>query len=75
MVITLEAELEDALLASAREKGITAEAVALTALRKQFLPPPPLVPQDDWERRLFAASIDCGVSISNEALSSEGLYD
>jgi len=30
---------------------------------------------DDWLRRLRSASTDCGVSLSNEALSSEGLYD
>jgi hypothetical protein len=36
---------------------------------------PPVVPQDEWERKLFAAAIDCGVSVSNEALSSEGLYE
>jgi hypothetical protein len=32
-------------------------------------------PQDEWERRLRALAMDCGVSLSNEALSSEGLYD
>ena len=33
------------------------------------------VPRDDWERRLLTIGTDCGVSLSNEALSSEGLYD
>jgi hypothetical protein len=32
-------------------------------------------PQDEWERRLRALAMDCGVSLSNEALGSEGLYD
>jgi hypothetical protein len=32
-------------------------------------------PRDEWERRLRALAMDCGVSLSNEALSSEGLYD
>jgi hypothetical protein len=32
-------------------------------------------PQDEWERRLRALAMDCGASLSNEALSSEGLYD
>jgi hypothetical protein len=31
--------------------------------------------QDEWERRLREAASDCGVSLSDEALSSEGLYD
>ena len=42
------------------------------------LPPgyvPPIEPRDDWERLLLSVARDCGVSLSNEALSSEGLYD
>jgi hypothetical protein len=31
--------------------------------------------REEWLRRLRSAATDCGVSISNEALSSEGLYD
>jgi hypothetical protein len=30
---------------------------------------------EEWVRRLRAIATDCGVSLSNEALSSEGLYD
>ena len=41
-----------------------------------ILPPPtPPIPDDEWLRRLRAIATDCGVSLSNEALSSEGLYD
>jgi len=32
-------------------------------------------PRDEWERGLLAAASDCGVSLSNEAVSSEGLYE
>jgi hypothetical protein len=39
------------------------------------LPSPLLVPQDEWERRLRSIATDCGVSLSNEALSREELYD
>lgn len=42
------------------------------------LPPgdvPPIEPRDDWERLLLSVARDCGVSLSNEALSSEGIYD
>jgi len=35
----------------------------------------PFEPQDGWERRLAAASSPCGVSLSNEAVSSEGIYE
>lgn len=76
MVITPEPQLEAALAAAARERGVSAEEVALEALRQKFLPRPlPFEPQDEWERRLLSAASDCGVSLSNEAVSSEGLYD
>jgi predicted DNA-binding antitoxin AbrB/MazE fold protein len=39
------------------------------------LDPEALQPRDEWERGLLAAARDCGVSLSNEAVSSEGLYD
>jgi hypothetical protein len=35
----------------------------------------PIVPRDEWERRLLSAASDCGVSLPNSALSSDGLYD
>lgn len=38
-------------------------------------PPPPPLSHDEWVRRLRELAIDCGVSLSNEAVSSEGLYD
>ena len=41
---------------------------------QESLPAPP-ISRDDWVRRLRAIATDCGVSLSNEALSSEGLYD
>jgi predicted DNA-binding antitoxin AbrB/MazE fold protein len=31
--------------------------------------------QKEWLRRLRAIASDCGVSLSNEAVSSEGIYD
>ena len=35
----------------------------------------PVEPQDEWERNLFGAAIDCGVSVPDSALSSDGLYE
>jgi hypothetical protein len=76
MVIQLEPELERALNEQAMRKGVTPEALALDALRERFTTaPPPLAPQDEWERRLLEAASDCGVSLPHEALSSDGLYD
>ena len=76
MVIPLDPQLESALNDLARKQGVTPEALALQALRERFLAPgPPIQPRDEWERRLRSAASDCGVSLSNEAVSSEGLYD
>ncbi len=39
------------------------------------VPAPPIEPRDEWERQLLALASDCGVSLSDEALSREALYD
>ncbi len=75
MVITLPPQLESALTTQARQRGLTPEALALDVLRRQLLPVAPPVPVDEWERKLFAAAVDCGVSIPDETLSSDGLYE
>jgi hypothetical protein len=76
MVITPDPELEAALTAAAQKQGVAPDALALEALRQKFLPRPlPFEPRDEWERTLLGAASDCGVSLSHEAVSSEGLYD
>lgn len=76
MVLAIEPDLEAALNDEAHKLGLAAEVLALHFLRQRFLPQTPaLQPRDDWERRLLEAATDCGVSLSNEAVSSEGLYD
>ncbi|MBY0514663.1 MAG: hypothetical protein K2P78_12210 [Gemmataceae bacterium] len=75
MVITLPPPLQAALTERARQRGVEPEALALEVLTRQFVPASPLVPRDEWERLLLSAATDCGVSLSNEALSREGLYD
>ena len=76
MVIELTPQLESALSEQARRRGVTPEHVALDALRDRFLPKISAVePRDDWERKLFGAAIDCGVSVPDSALSSDGLYE
>lgn len=76
MIITLGPELEAALTEAARRQGLAPETIALNALRERFLGmAASLQPRDEWERGLLAAARDCGVSLSNSALSSEGLYD
>lgn len=76
MVLKLTPQLEAALSQQARSCGVAPEVLALDVLRERFLPSvPPVEPQDDWERKLFGAAIDCGVSVPDSALSSDGLYD
>jgi hypothetical protein len=76
MVITLGPDLEAALKDLAHRQGMAPEVLALNALRERFLgAASALEPRDEWERGLLAAARDCGVSLSNEAVSSEGLYE
>jgi hypothetical protein len=76
MVIALGADLESALNELARKQGVDPETLALQALRERFLNPAQQVqPRDEWERRLLEAATDCGVALSHEAVSSEGLYE
>jgi hypothetical protein len=76
MVITLDPQLTAALSDLAQRQGVSPEVLALNALRERFLPPAAKVqPQDDWERRLLGLAKDCGVSLSDAALSREDLYD
>lgn len=75
MVINLDPELEAALNEVARDKGVAPEVLALNVLRERILEMAKLLPQDEWERGLLALARDCGVSLSNWAVSSEGIYD
>ena len=76
MVIRLAPELETALEDAARRQGVAPEVLVQKVLRDQFLARAPSSDsRDDWERQLRQAATDRGVSLSHEALSSEGLYD
>jgi hypothetical protein len=75
MVITLGSELEAALSEAARRQGVAPEVLAIDTLRERFLVVAALQPQDDWERGLLGAARDCGVSLPDPALSSDGLND
>ncbi len=76
MVITLGPELEAALNEIARQQGVAPEVIAVSALRERFLGRAvSLQPRDEWKRGLLEAARDCGVSLTDAALSSEGLYD
>jgi hypothetical protein len=76
MTINLTPQLEAALSEHAKRRGVAPEVLALDALRDRFLPNASFIePQDEWERNLFGAALDCGVSVPASALSSDGLYE
>jgi hypothetical protein len=78
MTINLSAELGEAILSEAKRLGTTPDLVVEQALREKLAKPAaqsPLIPRDEWERRLLSIARPCGVSLSNEALSREELYD
>ena len=76
MVITLSPDLEAVLNEQAKARGVAPEALAVSALRERFLGGASLLePRDNWERGLRSVARDCGVSLTDWDLSSEGLYD
>ena len=76
MVITLDPQLAAVLHELSRRQGVAPEILVLDALRDRFLSSAASIqPQDDWERRLLGLAKDCGVSLSDAALSREELYE
>ncbi len=75
MVIALDPQLEAAIREAAEKRGVTPEYLALNVLQWRFLADEMREPRDEWERGLTELAKDWGVSLSNEQLSSEGLYD
>ncbi len=75
MTVTLDPQLEAALNEQAKRRGVPPEELALTLLRERLQSVAAMTPRDEWERGLLAAARPWGVSLSNAALSSEGLYD
>jgi hypothetical protein len=76
MTITLGPDLEAALNMVAKRVGMAPDVLALNALRERFLSPSTgIQPQDEWEQRLLGLAVNCGVSLTDEALSREQLYE
>ena len=80
MTITLTPDLERIVLQKAHDEATTPEAVVLNVIRETLGKRPSALagliePRDEWERRLLNVGTPCGVSVSDETLSSEGLYD
>ncbi len=78
MTITLTPDIEQMLTQEAEKTGTTPEALAMAKLRspapvdyRTTLPPP----RDDWERELRSIGVPCGVSLTDEQVSRESLYE
>jgi hypothetical protein len=75
MIISLGPDLEAAMNEQARRRNVTPEVLVLNVLRQHFLAPVALEPRDEWERGLLEAARDCGVSLPDWAVTSEGIYE
>jgi len=78
--ITLTPELEQAAIVQAERAGVSTQELVLEILHNKLLcdhaaSKAALVPNDEWERELISAAVDCGVSLADDVLSSEGLYE
>lgn len=59
----------------ANSKGMSPED-AVTGWAKTLIPTVPLLePHDEWERKLRSIPRRTGVALTDEDLSSEGIYD
>lgn len=74
-MITLDPELEATVSDLARRRGVAPDVLVLNILRERLLTSAALQPRDEWEQGLLAVARDCGVSLPDSALSSEGLYE
>ena len=76
MVLQLNPELEAALIDQARHRKIAPEVLAVETLRERFQNAAASSPsKDEWEQRLRGLAKNCGVSLSNSAVGSEGIYE
>ena len=78
MVVALDPEMEKVIKDQAERTGKTPEEVVNDALRRGLLPdyrdqlPPP---RDEWETLLGSIPVRTGISLTNEQVSSEGIYE
>lgn len=76
MILTLDPETIRKLADEARNRGMSPEQFAESVIHERLAAMKSLlVPKDEWERRLMSLGKDRGRSLSNEALSSEGIYE
>ena len=78
MVFALTPDLEKIVKAQAERTGKTAEEIVQETLRRGLMPdyrdqlPPP---RSEWERQLREIARPTGVSLTDEQLSRENIYE
>lgn len=81
MTIAFTPELEAAIMQEAQRDGKTPEDLVLEAVQEKFVTrshSPVLElrePRDEWERLLRSAASPAGVSLTDEQLSREVMYE
>lgn len=78
MTIELGPELAATIAAMAQERGQTPEQFALEVLAERAqarMAPRARLSPEEFRRRLDAIARPCGVSLTNEQLSRETMYD
>lgn len=83
MTIILAPELETAVAQEARRDGKTPESLVIEAVqerinrrnRQRDQEHSELTPRDDWERLVLGIGSDAGVSLTDEQLSREVMYE
>jgi hypothetical protein len=81
MTIQLSADLQAAVDAEANRLGTTPESLVVQTLRMRFIKlPKPGKPmtneqKEEWLARLRAIAQPCGVTLTDEQMSREMLYD
>ena len=76
VTITIPPDLERAMNARAIQTSSTLEQIAIDSLMNAFLGPDSLtIDHDEWVTKLRHVASPTGISLSEESLSREELYD
>ncbi len=73
-MITLSPEIEKAVRERAEQNGKAPDDLVNETLRMALAADEPPA-RDEWEQRLLSIGLWTGISLTNEQVSSEGLYE
>jgi|GEM_PF-2623932 len=75
MVIELDSQLLNALNEAAIKRGTTPEKLASFLLRLALEQPTPPMDHKSWVKVLRSIPVECGLSLPDEAITSESMYE